>query len=108
VLSLLLSLWISPDATGAVDGLNLYVYVGNNPLKYTDPTGYVVVGLGVVFAAFAEDVGADVQSFALLFCLVSHTKQTVVIGNKPSPFTQITTVALKITTKITLMPMAIY
>ncbi|VVM18583.1 hypothetical protein BSPWISOXPB_339 [uncultured Gammaproteobacteria bacterium] len=30
----------------------------------------LVVGLGVVFAAFAEDVGADVQSFALLFCLV--------------------------------------
>jgi hypothetical protein len=25
---------------GAVDGLNLYVYVGNNPLKYTDPTGH--------------------------------------------------------------------
>jgi hypothetical protein len=30
----------------------------------------LVVGLGVVFAAFAEDVDADVQSFALLFCLV--------------------------------------
>jgi hypothetical protein len=30
----------------------------------------LVVGLGVVFAAFAEDVGADVQSFAWLFCLV--------------------------------------
>jgi hypothetical protein len=30
-----LTRWISPDATGAVDGLNLYVYVGNNPLKYT-------------------------------------------------------------------------
>jgi hypothetical protein len=33
---------ISPDSAGAVDGLNLYVYVGNNPLKYTDPTGYVL------------------------------------------------------------------
>jgi RHS repeat-associated protein len=30
---------ISPDSAGAVDGLNLYVYVGNNPLKYIDPTG---------------------------------------------------------------------
>jgi RHS repeat-associated protein len=29
---------ISPDSAGAVDGLNLYVYVGNNPLKYRDPT----------------------------------------------------------------------
>jgi hypothetical protein len=26
--------------SGAVDGLNLYVYVNNNPLKYTDPTGH--------------------------------------------------------------------
>jgi RHS repeat-associated protein len=28
-----LTRWISPDATGAVDGLNLYVYVDNNPLQ---------------------------------------------------------------------------
>jgi hypothetical protein len=25
------------------DGLNLYVYVDNNPLKYIDPTGHVKV-----------------------------------------------------------------
>jgi hypothetical protein len=31
------------DFYGAVDGLNLYVYVGNNPLKYIDPTGHVRV-----------------------------------------------------------------
>jgi uncharacterized protein RhaS with RHS repeats len=35
-----LARWINPDSAGAVDGLNLYVYVGNNPLKYTDPTGH--------------------------------------------------------------------
>ena len=35
-----LARWISPDSAGAVDGLNLYVYVNNNPLKYTDPTGH--------------------------------------------------------------------
>jgi hypothetical protein len=28
--------WTSPDSAGAVDGLNLYVYVSNNPLKYKD------------------------------------------------------------------------
>jgi hypothetical protein len=54
VLSLLLSL---RDSAGAVDGLNLYVYVDNNPLKYIDPTGH-------------GDVGADVQDATLLFCLV--------------------------------------
>jgi uncharacterized protein RhaS with RHS repeats len=31
-----LTRWISPDAAGAVDGLNFYVYVGNNPLKYIE------------------------------------------------------------------------
>ncbi|MBA5248780.1 MAG: RHS repeat-associated core domain-containing protein [Gammaproteobacteria bacterium] len=33
--------WISPDSAGTAAGLNLYVYVGNNPLKYTDPTGHI-------------------------------------------------------------------
>ncbi|BBP61622.1 RHS repeat-associated core domain-containing protein [Pseudomonas sp. St316] len=32
--------WISPDPAGAVDGLNLYRMVGNNPLRYTDPNGH--------------------------------------------------------------------
>ncbi|VVH54864.1 hypothetical protein BSPCLSOX_343 [uncultured Gammaproteobacteria bacterium] len=36
-----LTRWISPDSAGAVDNLNLYAYVGNNPLKYRDPTGHV-------------------------------------------------------------------
>ncbi|CAC9466786.1 hypothetical protein [uncultured Gammaproteobacteria bacterium] len=38
-----LTRWISPDVAGVVDDLNLYVYVGNNPLKYIDPTGHVKV-----------------------------------------------------------------
>ena len=39
-----LTRWINPDVAGAVDGLNLYVYVENNPLKYMDPTGNDKVG----------------------------------------------------------------
>ena len=38
-----LTRWIIPDSAGAIDGLNLYVCVGNNPLKYRDPTGHVKV-----------------------------------------------------------------
>jgi RHS repeat-associated protein len=38
-----LTRWISPDSAGTVAGLNLYVYVGNNPLKYIDPTGHVKI-----------------------------------------------------------------
>jgi RHS repeat-associated protein len=40
-----LTRWISPDAAGAIDGLNLYVYVGNNPLKYIDPIGHFPLSL---------------------------------------------------------------
>jgi insecticidal toxin complex protein TccC len=32
--------WISPDPAGAVDGLNLYCMVGNNPMRYTDAHGH--------------------------------------------------------------------
>jgi hypothetical protein len=32
----------------------------------------LIGALGVVFVAFAEDMGADVQSTALLFCLVAR------------------------------------
>jgi uncharacterized protein RhaS with RHS repeats len=38
-----LARWISPDSQGFADGLNLFVYVGNNPLQYIDLTGHVKV-----------------------------------------------------------------
>ncbi|SSC08962.1 RHS repeat-associated core domain-containing protein [bacterium endosymbiont of Bathymodiolus sp. 5 South] len=53
-----LAKWISPDSQGA-DGLNLYVYVGNNPLKYIDPTGRVKV---VPFDMDLEDYEIDILS----------------------------------------------
>lgn len=31
--------WVSADPAGDVDGLNLYAFVGNNPLRYVDPAG---------------------------------------------------------------------
>ncbi len=31
--------WISPDPAGAIDGLNLYCMVGNNPVKFVDHQG---------------------------------------------------------------------
>ncbi|UVM62173.1 RHS repeat domain-containing protein [Pseudomonas sp. B21-010] len=34
--------WISPDPAGAIDGLNLYCMVGNNPMRYVDHQGLVL------------------------------------------------------------------
>jgi insecticidal toxin complex protein TccC len=31
--------WVNPDPLGAVDGLNLYRMVGNNPMNFVDDTG---------------------------------------------------------------------
>lgn len=31
--------WVSADPAGTVDGLNLYAFVSNNPLRYVDPSG---------------------------------------------------------------------
>ncbi|HST21888.1 MAG TPA: toxin TcdB middle/C-terminal domain-containing protein [Blastocatellia bacterium] len=31
--------WLSPDPAGTVDGLNLYAFVGGNPINYGDATG---------------------------------------------------------------------
>src|SRR5207253_5837481 len=31
--------WISRDPLGEIAGLNLFNYVGNNPVTFTDPTG---------------------------------------------------------------------
>ncbi|MFJ1211701.1 SpvB/TcaC N-terminal domain-containing protein [Burkholderia pyrrocinia] len=45
--------WLSADPSGPDDGLNLYAYVGNNPVAYDDPSGMIrilVVGEGRDFS----------------------------------------------------------
>ena len=57
-----LTRWISPDATGVVDGLNLYVYVDNNPLKYIDPTGHVkVIPADINLANYEIDILSPIE-----------------------------------------------
>ncbi|HBC91567.1 MAG TPA: hypothetical protein DCZ10_01325, partial [Pelotomaculum sp.] len=44
--------WMSPDPAGAIDGLNLYAFVGGNPLAFIDDKGNVkilIVGEGRSF-----------------------------------------------------------
>jgi RHS repeat-associated protein len=35
--------WLSADPAGPVDGLNLYQFVGSNPINFTDPDGRMMV-----------------------------------------------------------------
>ena len=50
--------WLGPDPAGYIDGLNLYVYVGNNPVIYVDPDGQML-GLETVWdiASVIYDTG---------------------------------------------------
>ncbi|MGF6204203.1 RHS repeat domain-containing protein [Pseudomonas frederiksbergensis] len=43
--------WVSADPGGDVDGLNLYGFVGNNPLRYVDPEGGVKAENAITFYA---------------------------------------------------------
>jgi RHS repeat-associated protein len=46
--------WLTPDPLGSVDHENLYQYVYNNPIRYSDPTGCnfwgYVLGIGEIIA----------------------------------------------------------
>ena len=91
------------------DGLNLYVYCGNNPIRYSDPTGewfgiddvllgttIVVLGgiallsvLGVAWATsiqenFTVEFSSDFSSFATLFSKQSKKSGKEKANNVPS------------------------
>lgn len=76
--------WISADPAGAVDGLNLYAMVGNNPVNLVDIDGtqartalqlvalvviFTLVGWGVGDAVGAPEIGAGVGLAVVLALL---------------------------------------
>lgn len=60
--------WISPDPLGPVDHENLYQYVYNNPLQFSDPTGCgfwgYLAGLGEIAAGCIVIAGGAALEFA--------------------------------------------
>lgn len=54
--------YVSPDAIGLAEGLNVYGYVGQNPLSFMDPTGEIlvppVVVVGTIVGGISGGFGA--------------------------------------------------
>ncbi|MBN3863878.1 RHS repeat-associated core domain-containing protein [Pseudomonas frederiksbergensis] len=67
--------WISPDPKGAVDGLNLYAFVGNNPLRYTDPTGAAKAeSVIMLYSGFISALGGVAEQTLVQIDNVIHQK----------------------------------
>ncbi|MCV4339638.1 RHS repeat domain-containing protein [Pseudomonas capsici] len=75
--------WINPDPGGAIDGLNLYRFVRNNPVTLTDPRGLspsvtLLYGFDTARDLYLEHQGEDVRQ-----SLVSMDKINAGLGITP-------------------------
>ena len=49
--------WLTRDPMGYAGGVNLYGYVGNDPVKWVDPSGYDQTGVGSTLGTFGWSFG---------------------------------------------------
>ncbi len=63
--------FLSPDPhvqmPKSTQGFNRYAYVQNNPLKYTDPSGYFIKALGKEISGFIRKYGRAIVAIAIMF-----------------------------------------
>ena len=77
--------WLTPDPLGFVDGYNLYTYNKNNPSRYYDRDGRMIMFFPVLFVAFDLGVSITAASIAvptLYTALTALTAATVVYGSR--------------------------
>ncbi|MCU1751280.1 RHS repeat-associated core domain-containing protein [Pseudomonas sp. 6D_7.1_Bac1] len=67
--------WISADPAGAVDGTNLFAFVGNNPLRYVDPVGGAKSEAVIMLSSeFISVVGGFAEQTNALLHNIIHQK----------------------------------
>jgi uncharacterized protein RhaS with RHS repeats len=79
----------SKDPIGFAGGdLNLYRYVGNNPILLSDPQGKcpLLIALGVVAAAAVYEAAFDATTFLLAFYSSNSLEQALQTVSQDSPF----------------------
>jgi RHS repeat-associated protein len=80
--------YISRDPVGVAGGLNLYLYVGNDPINRNDPLGLFWGTVGLVVAAVAVVVAVAVLAPALLPVLAVGALVGAVVGGIVEGVTQ--------------------
>ncbi|MBN3863879.1 RHS repeat-associated core domain-containing protein [Pseudomonas frederiksbergensis] len=74
--------WISADPAGDVDGLNLYAFVGNNPLRYVDSSGFskTEAERRQEIGAFVENLSSATKAVDKQNALLEHAFETKAIN----------------------------
>lgn len=80
--------WITPDPAGFVDGPNLYTYVHNHPLNYTDPDGqfaFLLVPAAFMIAeAYMPVVAASLAQYSFGATLATGITSFIECYNDPT------------------------